>query len=328
MRLASAQLEELDYRKLYCAYSPQGRKSKVDPRVMFKVMVYGYQCGIYSSRKLEEACRYRVDFMWLLEDEPVPDHSTWARFRTGRCAEAVEDLFYQYVRKLKEWGATDHSVVFIDGTKLESRAGRYTFCWRKSVEKHLSKLEEKVRKYIGVTSLNALNSYLETRASEASFVHGSGRKKSEAQKQWEELDALRQRWEGDEEALSLMGNGRNSYSKTDHDATFMRMKEDHMRNGQLKPGYNVQAAVNSEFITGIDVFSNRTDFGTLIPLLRTMQKRHGAKYEEVTADAGYESLDNYLYLEQNGQTSFIKPANYEQKKSKKFKMCPSRFRGQ
>ena len=178
MRLASAQLEELDYRKLYCAYSPQGRKSKVDPRVMFKVMVYGYQCGIYSSRKLEEACRYRVDFMWLLEDEPVPDHSTWARFRTGRCAEAVEDLFYQYVRKLKEWGATDHSVVFIDGTKLESRAGRYTFCWRKSVEKHLSKLEEKVRKYIGVTSLNALNSYLETRASEASFVHGSGRKKS------------------------------------------------------------------------------------------------------------------------------------------------------
>lgn len=116
-----------------------------------------------------------------------------------------------------------------------------------------------------------------------------------------------------------MGNGRNSYSKTDHDATFMRMKEDHMRNGQLKPGYNVQAAVNSEFITGIDVFSNRTDFGTLIPLLRTMQKRHGAKYEEVTADAGYESLDNYLYLEQNGQTSFIKPSNYEQKKSKKFK---------
>ena len=319
VRLTSAQLEELDYRKLYCAYSPRGRKSKVDPRVMFKVMVYGYQCGIYSSRKLEEACRYRVDFMWLLEDEPVPDHSTWARFRTGRCAEAVEDLFYQYVRKLKEWGATDHSVVFIDGTKLESQAGRYTFCWRKSVEKHLSKLEEKVRKYIGVTSLNALNSYLETRASEASFVHGSGRKKSEAQKQWEELDALRQRWEGYEEALSLMGNGRNSYSKTDHDATFMRMKEDHMRNGQLKPGYNVQAAVNSEFITGIDVFSNRTDFGTLISLLRTMQKRHGAKYEEVTADAGYESLDNYLYLEQNGQTSFIKPSNYEQKKSKKFK---------
>ena len=319
MRLTSAQLEELDYRKLYCAYSSKGRKSKADPRVMFKVMAYGYQCGIYSSRKLEEACRYRVDFMWLLEDEPVPDHSTWARFRTGRCTEAVEDLFYQYVRKLEDWGATDHATVFIDGTKLESRAGRYTFCWRKSVEKHLLKLQEKVRKCTGIETLNELCTYLQERVGKLSFVHGSGHRKSEGQKQWELLDELRGQWERYEEALSIMGDGRNSYSKTDRDATFMRMKEDHMRNGQLKPGYNVQAAVNSEFITGIDVFSNRTDFGTLIPFLCTTQKWHGTKYEEVTADAGYESLDNYLYLERNGQTSFIKPANYEQKKSKKFK---------
>ena len=78
VRLTSAQLEELDYRKLYRAYLPKGRKSKVDPRVMFKVMVYGYQCGIYSSRKLEGACRYRIDFMWLLEDKPAPDHATVA----------------------------------------------------------------------------------------------------------------------------------------------------------------------------------------------------------------------------------------------------------
>ena len=91
VRLTSAQLEELDYEKLYRAHSPRGRKSKVDPRVMFKVMVYGYQCGIYSSRKLEEACNYRIDFMWLLGDEKVPDHATFARFRTGRYGKAVED---------------------------------------------------------------------------------------------------------------------------------------------------------------------------------------------------------------------------------------------
>ena len=94
--------------------------------MMFKVMVYGYQCGIYSSRKLEEACRYRVDFMWLLEEEPVPDHATIARFRTGRCAEAAEELFYQYVNLLEGQGETDHETVFVDGTKLESSAGRYT----------------------------------------------------------------------------------------------------------------------------------------------------------------------------------------------------------
>lgn len=108
VRLTSAQLEELDYKELYHTYSSKGWKSAADPRAMFKVMVYGYQCGIYSSRKLEEACRYWMDFMWLLEEENVPDHATFAWFRTGRCAEAVEDLFYQYVRYLEEQGETDH----------------------------------------------------------------------------------------------------------------------------------------------------------------------------------------------------------------------------
>ncbi len=126
VRVTSAQLEELDYRKLYEAYSSRGRKSVTDPRVMFKVMAYGYQCGIYSSRKLEDACRYRVDFIWLLENEKAPDHTTLSRFRTGRCAEAIEDLFYQYIQLLEEQGEVDHKSVFIDGTKIESRAGRYT----------------------------------------------------------------------------------------------------------------------------------------------------------------------------------------------------------
>lgn len=98
VRELSAQLEELDYRKLYRAYSPKGRKSAAEPRVLFKVLVHGYLTGIYSSRKLEEACRYRIDFMWLLEDQKAPDHSTLARFRTGRCREAVEDLFFQFAR--------------------------------------------------------------------------------------------------------------------------------------------------------------------------------------------------------------------------------------
>jgi len=315
VRLASAQLEELDYRKLYRAYSPKGRKSAADPRVMFKVMAYGYQCGIFSSRALEEACRYRVDFMWLLEEENPPDHTTFARFRTGRCAEAVEDLFYQYVRYLEAQGETDHETVFIDGTKLESAAGRYTFVWRKSVEKQLAK----VKAASPVSTLAELENYLAQAAENIDFVHGTGKRKSAEQKDWEKLDELRCRWADYEEKLGIMGERRNSYSKTDTDATFMRMKEDHMRNGQLKPGYNAQIAVNSEYITGVDVFSDRTDFGTLVPFLRTLQRQHGKKYDSVTADAGYEKLGNYLFLEANGQMSFIKPASYEQQKSPKFR---------
>lgn len=266
VRLASAQLEELDYRKLYRTYSSRGRKSAVEPRVMFKVIVYGYLCGIYSSRKLEEARRYRVDFMWLLEDQKAPDHATIARFRTVRCKEAIEALFYQFVHKLEEMGETDHQAVFIDGTKIESRAGRYTFVWRKSVEKHLSKVKTQVEQSTGFTATKELRTWLEQSAPNITFVHGSGRRKSPEQKKWERLSELLERWEGYEASLSIMGESRNSYSKTDPDATFMRLKEDHMRNGQLKPAYNVQIGVNSEYITGIELFSDRNDVKTLQPL--------------------------------------------------------------
>ena len=319
VRVTSAQLEELDYRKLYEAYSSKGRKSVTDPRVLFKVMAYGYQCGIYSSRKLEEACKYRIDFMWLLENGKAPDHSTLSRFRTGRCAEAVEDLFYQYVRLLEKQGEVDHKSVFIDGTKIESRAGRYTFTWRGTAEKNLAKAKQKVWEQTGCKTLSELENLLFSKAERITFVSGKGKHKTESQREWEAITHLCQQWRKYEEQLAIMGEGRNSYSKTDTDATFMRMKEDHMRNGQLKPGYNVQIAVNSEYITGIDAFSNRTDVGTLIPFLHKLEMAHKQRYEEVTADAGYESEENYLYLEANGQMSFIKPSNYEAQKTKKYR---------
>lgn len=254
--------------------------------------------------------------MWLLEEYRAPDHTTLSRFRTGRCREAVEGLFYQFVKRLEEQEETDHGAVFIDGTKLESRAGRYTFVWRKRTEKQLSIVKEQVIRETGVSTLTALREYLEQAANEISFVKGSGHRKSEGQKRWEKLRELSERWAGYEASLRVMGEQRNSYSKTDPDATFMRLKEDHMRNGRLKPAYNVQLAVNSEYITGIDVFTERNDVKTLRPFLHRLERFHQVRYKEVTADAGYESLDNYLYLASTGQMSFIKPTNYDQQKKK------------
>ena len=112
---------------------------------------------------------------------------------------------------------------------------------------------------------------------------------------------------------------RNSYSKTDPDATFMRMKEDAMMNGQLKPAYNLQHGVDSEYITWIDISAKPTDTGTLIPFLKDMEKYLSFRYQEIVADAGYESEENYLFLEKNGQSSFIKPMNYEISKTRKYK---------
>ena len=159
----------------------------------------------------------------------------------------------------RKWGRQTTELVFIDGTKIESRAGRYTFVWRKSVEKHLAKVKAQVERSTGFTSTQELRAWLEEFAQNITFVHRSGRRKSPGQKEWERLSELLERWEQYENMLSIMGEGRNSYSKTDEDATFMRLKEDHMRNGQLKPAYNVQIGVNSEYITGIELFFDRND---------------------------------------------------------------------
>lgn len=145
MYVANAQFEELDYRKLYQAYSPRGRKSAAEPRIMFKLLVYGYMCGIYSTRKLELACRKNIDFIWLPEGEHVPDYSSFARFRSGKAKEAIEDLFCQFVKRLAELQETEYDAVFIDGTKMESMANRYTFVWKRSIEKNLAKLKEKAK---------------------------------------------------------------------------------------------------------------------------------------------------------------------------------------
>ena len=161
--------------------------------MLFKILIYGYQCSIYTTRKLEEACRYRIDFKWLLWDEAVPNHSTISCFRTGRCAETVEELFYQYVNYLEGHGETDHETVFIAGTKLERCVGRYSFVWRKCIEKQLAKLEEMTLSAVSITNLEALEQRLAEMEAKIAFVHGPGRRKSDAQKEWKSLDELRRR---------------------------------------------------------------------------------------------------------------------------------------
>ena len=282
--VANAQLEELDYTKLYQAYSSKGRKSAAEPRIMFKLLVYGYMCGIYSTRKLELACRKNIDFIWLLQGEKVPDYSSFARFRSGKAKEAVEELFYQFVQRLAKLEETEYEEVFIDGTKIESMANRYTFVWKTGVEKNLAKLKEKAKEVFnecggkGNLTRKKLRELADKQLPpNAEFVHGIGKRKSEWQKRYEKLDSLWTKWTDYEDKLFTIGNNRRSMSKTDKDATFMRMKEDHMKNGQLKPAYNVQLAVNSEYITGVAAFSNRTDSGTLIPFLNHIQQMPDTK---------------------------------------------------
>jgi transposase len=337
VRLLSHILEGLNYKKLYKAYSSTGRKPAVKPRVMFKILTYAYMNNIYSSRNIETACKRDINFMWLLEGESPPDHSTIARFRKDYLADAVEDLFYQMVQYLHSQGEVKFENLFVDGTKIEASANRYSFVWKKVVNKNESKMFEKIKSCIEdlnllymsnftasrdciVADLEKVLIYLEEKRKECNveFIHGIGKRKSELQKYTERFQEFKERQEKYDVHNQLF-DGRNSYSKTDPDATFMHMKDDHMRNAQLKPAYNVQIGVEGEYITGVGIFQDRNDIATLIPFLKNIESKIGRRYETLTADSGYESEENYLYLEENEQKYYIKPQTYEQWKKKSFK---------
>lgn len=344
VRLLSHILEGLDYTKLYKAYSSTGRNPAVEPKTMFKIITYAYSQNIYSTRKIERACRRDINFHWLLAGQPAPDHVTISRFRNYYLSDDVmDDLFYQQVLLLYALGEISFENVFIDGTKIEANANKYTFVWKKVVLKNESKMLEKAEKLINeiniaeikefvfsketaINDMDVVLSWLisEKEAKEIEFVHGTGKRKSHIQKWMEQLEEFINRKKSYDSSKDLMKD-RNSYSKTDPDATFMHMKDDHMRNSQLKPGYNVQIAVESEYVTGAGIFQDRADIGTLIPMLNRMLEKLGRKYTNVIADSGYESEENYLYLEREGITPYIKPQTYEIWKKKSFKDDISRY---
>ena len=148
VRLLSHVLEELDYTKLYQAYSTLGRNPAVDPKTMFKVLTYAYSQNIYASRPIEKACRRDINFMFLLEGMPAPDHATIARFRTLHFAPFAKDTFVQMIEILHDLGEISGEHIFIDGTKIESCANKYIFVWKKAVTKNLAKLLEKLAQFV------------------------------------------------------------------------------------------------------------------------------------------------------------------------------------
>lgn len=320
--------DDLDYTNLYNTYLHNWRK--IDPVTLFEILVFANMNGIYSSRKIENACKNDIRFMWILQGEPVPDHSTIARFQSEKLTGIIEDLFYQVIEKLHKLGEIEYKNIFVDGTKIEANANRYSFVWARAVQKNLQKLKIKINKELPrlrkkyklseTATLEDIMKFLTStiRMLKIEFVHGRGKHKTEIQRDYENLRGYLERLKNYTKCLKICGK-RNSYSKTDTDATFMRMKEDHMLNGQLKPGYNVQIGVESEYIVGVGLFQNPADTTTLIPFLERIRENIGQKYENIIADAGYASEENYTYLERQYQNAYIKPADYEIRKTKKYK---------
>ena len=373
-------MEDLDFSGLLANCSDKGRTG-YNPIMMYAVVTYANMRGVRSVDRIVELCERDLAFIWLTRGQK-PKRDAFYEFKGKKLtSEILDDLNYQFLRRLQKEGLVTLKELYIDETKIEANANRYTFVWRGTINYHLAGLldsieltfakyntflqengygpkydignaqmfviegMDKVRSVIEKNRKRKLSKHkklanntvieidncspleilklqknLNTIASGegTEFVYGKGKRKPEIQQLYEELENLGQRLMGYKECFEIMGKDRNSYSKTDLEATFMRMKEDHMLNGQLKPAYNVQIAVENYFIVHGYVSNDRTDYNTLIPVLEKHQKAFGSVLEAVTADSGYCSEKNLLYLNEKGIESYIKLQDHEKRKTRAY----------
>jgi transposase len=332
VRVVNEVIDSIDIDVLLKKYKDKGTTS-YHPRMLLKVMVYGYLSNIYSSRKLEAVLKENIHFMWH-SGMSTPDHHTINRFRSERLRNILKDIFVQIVRHLVDSGHVSLKEVYTDGTKIESAANRYTFVWgnaiktsKERIKKQLMELwrytqklakeeldddtppdftdidKEKVKE-----TINKINEVLRDKE----VPKDVKQKLAYAAKQWpNKLDHYTEQ--------QKVPGSRNSYSKTDPDATFMRMKDDHMKNGQLKPGYNVQISTSDQIVVNYSLHQNATDTKTLIPHVEQYKELYNEVPEVQVADAGYGSEENYQYLQQHNIEAYIKHNYFDKEQKKNYK---------
>lgn len=373
-------MEEMDFTALLAQYSDKGKRG-FNPIMKYGVLTYANMRGIREIDRIVELCQRDLAFIWLTQGEHPKRDAFYDFINKKLTPEVLDDLNYQLLRRLKREGLITLESLFIDGTKIEANANRYTFVWRGTLNYHLAGLldtidslytkynalleehsydekygfgnarmfiiegVDKVRKIIAENRKRKLtkhkklpnNSIIEIDSCSPldilklqknllaiadgegiTFVSGKGKKKSEIQQLYEAFEACGSRLMEYKESFEIMGKDRNSYSKTDLEATFMRMKDDHMMNGQLKAAYNVQIAVENYFIIHGYISNDRTDYNTLIPVVKKHIKAFGEVLKEVTADSGYCSEKNLLFLRENYIESYIKLQDHEQRKTRAY----------
>ncbi|WBX80361.1 IS1182 family transposase [Virgibacillus salarius] len=321
------------------------------PRMMMKIILCAYTQSVFSGRKIEGLIKDSVRMMWLAQGYE-PSYRTINRFRVhSEVKELLRQCFVLFRCQLVEEKAIEEEAIFIDGTKIEANANKFTFVWKKSIEKYstdlieksnqmyeellekeiipeieressdelskeelsevVKKLDEKVEKYD-----KAIEESKE--AKERKQLRSERKEPKQYRKQFQDFEARKHKYQKD---MAILGD-RNSYSKTDHDATFMRMKDDYMKNGQLKAGYNVQIATEGQYTLAYDVFPNPTDTRTFIPFLDSIEDRYFQLPEHIVADAGYGSEQNYSNVLHRKRTPLITYNSYRMEKKKKYKTNP------
>ena len=331
--------------KLLETYSPLG-SSSYNPKMMLKILMYGYIRKRYSSRLIAEAVESDIKFIWLAGGNK-PTRNVINAFRKDKMKIIMEDVFVELLVVLERKGYINTEEYFVDGTKIEANANKYTFVWKKAVKKYRAKLQEQVHELMkDIDNLNdeedkiypdkeikpeeITPEELEEFSKRLSDKLNEGLKKQKTKEEKKKEQKIKKivnkinkdfkpRLEKYNKDLEIMGENRNSYSKTDNDATFMHMKEDHMRNGQLKPGYNIQVGSCNGFVVNWSTHQNRNDNGTLIPHYERYQRFFGKLPDSTGADSGYGNQENYEFLKRNHIKNYIKYPLFHKEQTEKFK---------
>lgn len=329
VRVVNEVVNKLNIEPLLKAYHIKG-SSSYHPQMLLKVVVYGYVTNVYSSRKLAAACKESIYFMWL-SSMSYPDHNTINRFRSVRLKHALRRVFEDVVKLLAGEGLLSIEEVNTDGTKIEANANKYTFVWKKSIEtnkekmgkqlkeiwayaQHIAKEEDKMPEPPDFTTIDSTKVKATVELLNEKLAGKENVPKGVKDKLKYITKHYPQNIEKYERQEAILGE-RNSYSKTDPDATFMRMKEDHMKNGQLKPAYNVQISTSNQFIVNYTIHANTTDTNTLKAHLAQHEASFGKAPKKLTADAGYGSEENYTVLEQKGTIPFVKYGMFDKEQN-------------
>ena len=335
VRVVHRIIEQINLEELYRRYSPKGC-SAYHPRMMLQILVYAYLRNIYSSRRIEEFCRNDIRFMWLTGNM-TPDHNTINRFRSSRLKDVLKTIFATIVKFLVEEGFVSMDVACTDGTKMEADANRYTFVWGKSIHTRISRIAEQLEEIWqyaeSVTKQELRDSAPLTyqditpeKVEKALCQIDDALNGVDADRKMKaKVKRVRKSWPEQIRKYESQGkilDGRNSYSKTDNDATFMRMKEDHMRNGQLKPGYNPQISTNKQFILNYTIHQCAGDTSTYPLHMDDFHSLYGRHPDVSVCDAGYGSEENYLYAFRHGIETFIKYNYFHKEQKRNFRNDP------
>lgn len=337
-------LSEFFVVKGYKTGRPRCSRSKLLKVILFSFMENGY----VSLRQIEKSCRTDIRYMWLLDDMKAPSFATLGNFIREDLTNSIENIFVAINKVIFKKENVDIDHVYIDGSKFEANANKYSWVWKKSCINNRDKVFKKISELIdkiNVEELALLNikfekrieyaiEYLEELISkykelfsidENKFVHGKGSKKSKQQRNYEVLVEYKERLKKYAMHIQICGEKRGSYSKTDKGATFMRIKRDYMGNDQLLPAYNMQVAVCDEYIATFDVKQYAADVDCFVPLMEKHNNQYGKYPEYPVADAGYGSYNNYIFCEKHGMKKFMKFTMFEKEtKNEKYRNNPFR----